>query len=147
VNAIKTILKWVVGSIIVMQLASFAFVKYPESKATDPALEIKAPAEIMRVFKTSCYDCHSNETKYPWYTKIAPLSFGISRHVDLARKWVNFSEWENYSEKQKDEKLGHIYKAVHTSMPLRNYVLLHPKADLTKEQRDMIRDWTDKAPF
>jgi hypothetical protein len=146
-GALKAIGKWVLGSIIVMQLASFAFVSFPETKPTDPKLEIKAPAEIMAIFKTSCYDCHSTETKYPWYTKIAPLSFGISRHIDLGRKWVNFSEWENYSEKQKDEKLGHIYKAVHTAMPLRNYVALHPEADLSPEQRKMIRDWTGKAPF
>jgi hypothetical protein len=146
-NVIKAILKWVIGSIVVMQLASFAFVNYPESKPTDPKLEIKAPSEIMSIFRTSCYDCHSNETNYPWYTKIAPLSFGISRHVDLGRKWVNFSEWENYTEKQKDEKLGYIYKAVHTAMPLKNYVALHPEADLTQEQRDMIREWTGKAPF
>ena len=130
-----------------MQLVSFAFVRFPENKTVDPQKELQAPADIMAIFKVSCYDCHSNNTNYPWYTKIAPFSFGISRHVDLGRKWLNFSEWESYSEKQKDEKLEHIFKAVHTAMPLRNYVALHPEADLTKEQRQRIRDWTGKAPF
>jgi hypothetical protein len=146
-GVLKAIAKWIIGFFVVMQIISLVFLEFPEYKKSDPNLEIKAPDEIMSVFKTSCYDCHSTETNYPWYTKIAPISFGISRHVDLAKKWVNFSEWQNYTAKQKDEKLELIYKAVHTAMPLRNYVMLHSEADLTGEQRKMIREWTGKAPF
>lgn len=143
----KILLKWLIGILVVMQIISFLFVSFPKNIATNPNKEIKAPKEIMALFKVSCYDCHSNHTNYPWYTKISPLSFQIARHVDLGRKWLNFSKWEEYSDKQKDEKLEHIYKAVHTVMPLSGYVMFHPKAALSQEQRKMIRDWTGKAPF
>lgn len=110
--------------------------------AVDKSLEIQAPDEIMTMFKTSCYDCHSNEANWPWYSKVAPFSWIITEHVDDGRKWLNFSEWENYSEEEKKKKLKGIYRTVYAVMPLNSYLWLHEEADLTKEQRKQIRDWT-----
>ncbi|UTJ07102.1 heme-binding domain-containing protein [Arcobacter roscoffensis] len=110
--------------------------------AVDKSLEIQAPDEIMTMFKTSCYDCHSNEANWPWYSKIAPFSWIITEHVDDGRKWLNFSEWENYTEEEKKKKLKGIYRTVYAVMPLNSYLWLHEEADLTKEQRKQIRDWT-----
>ena len=73
-----------------------------QNKEVDRNIEIKAPEHIMSIFKRSCYDCHSDEVKIPWYASVAPISFTIKRHVDLGRQWLNFSTWENYTEKQKD---------------------------------------------
>ena len=101
----------------------------------------------MAVFKRSCYDCHSNQVVVPWYSSIAPGSFYIEKHVDLGRKWLNFSEWENYTEKEKDDKLKGIFRTVYAAMPLSSYLLLHKEAKLSKEEIKMIRDWTGKAPF
>tara|TARA_B100001063_G_scaffold107849_1_gene100577 strand:+ start:429 stop:848 length:420 start_codon:yes stop_codon:yes gene_type:complete len=110
--------------------------------AVDKKLEIQAPDEIMTMFKTSCYDCHSNEANWPWYSKVAPFSWIITEHVDDGRKWLNFSEWENYTEEEKKKKLKGIYRTVYAVMPLNSYLWLHEEADLTKEQRKQIRDWT-----
>lgn len=110
--------------------------------AVDKTLEIQAPTEIMTMFKQSCYDCHSNEVKWPWYSKIAPFSWIISDHVNDGRKWLNFSEWENYTQEEKEKKLKGIYRTVYAVMPLNSYLWLHEEADLTKEQRKQIRDWT-----
>ncbi len=110
--------------------------------AIDKTLEIQAPDEIMTMFKTSCYDCHSNEANWPWYSKVAPFSWIITEHVDDGRKWLNFSEWEKYSEEEKKKKLKGIYRTVYAVMPLNSYLWLHEEADLTKEQRKQIRDWT-----
>jgi hypothetical protein len=118
-----------------------------KNRETDPALEIKAPKQVMAVFKTSCYDCHSNHVNVPWYASIAPASFYIEKHVDLGRKWLNFSEWENYTEKEKDDKLKGIFRTVYAAMPLASYTLLHEEAKLSKEEIKMIRDWTGKAPY
>jgi len=118
-----------------------------ENPPTDKQLEIKVSSELMSIFKRSCYDCHSNEVKIPWYQTIAPGSFFIKRHIDLGRKWLNFSTWENYSEKDKDKKLKGIFRTVYAAMPLASYVLLHKEAKLTKEEIKLIRDWTGKAPF
>jgi len=142
--AIKTVLKYLLGTFIVIQLIQ---VDITNPKDIDKSLEIKAPKEVMSILRRSCYDCHSNEVKIPWYSKIAPLSWQISRHVDLGRQWVNFSIWNSYTKEQKDTKLEEIYKSVHTVMPLKSYLYLHKEANMNKADRDLIRKWTGKAPF
>lgn len=116
------------------------------NEVVDKNLEIKAPLEVMNVFKTACYDCHSNEVKYPLYSKIAPFSWVISNHIEDGRKALNFSVWENYNQEQKDEHIKDIYRTVYAAMPLQSYLWLHEEANLTKEQRSMIRDWTGVRP-
>ncbi len=118
-----------------------------QNPKTDKSLEIKAPEKIMSVFKRSCYDCHSNEVNVPWYASVAPASFMIKNHVDLGRKWLNFSEWENYTQKQKDDKLKGIFRTVYAAMPMASYLSVHEDAKLTKEEINMIRNWTGKAPY
>ena len=109
--------------------------------------EIKAPKEVMSILKRSCWDCHSNDTVWPWYASIAPFSWTISRHVVVGRQYVNFSIWETYTQEQKDKKLEDIYKAMHTAMPLEGYVSMHKDAKVSQKDRDLIRVWTGKAPF
>ena len=123
---------------IVMQFIQTEQKNFP----IDKSLEIQAPSEIMTMFKQSCYDCHSNNVNWPWYSKIAPFSWIISEHVNDGRKWLNFSEWEAYSQEEKNKKLKGIYRTVYAVMPLHSYLWLHEEADLTKEQRKQIRDWT-----
>lgn len=113
-----------------------------ENIAVDKNFEIKAPLEVMNILKTSCYDCHSNEVKYPWYSNVAPFSWVISTHITEGKKALNFSTWENYSQEDKDEKIKTIFRTAYASMPLPSYIFLHKNANLTKEQRSMIRDWT-----
>ena len=105
-------------------------------------LEIKANEEVMTMLKTSCFDCHSNETVWPWYSQIAPFSWVISTHVNNGRKALNFSTWENYTPEQKEEKTKALFRTAYASMPLQSYLYIHKNANLTKEQRKIIRDWT-----
>ena len=112
------------------------------NKQTPKELEIKAPEHIMTMFKNACYDCHSNEVKWPWYANIAPFSWIIDDHVNNGRSALNLSEWENYSEKEKKKQLKEIFRTAYASMPLADYIKFHEEADLTREQRTMIRDWT-----
>jgi hypothetical protein len=118
-----------------------------ENPKTDKSLEIQAPEKIMTIFKRSCYDCHSNEVNSPWYASIAPASFFIKSHVDLGRKWLNFSTWEEYTQEEKDKKLTGIFRTVYAAMPLSSYISMHKEAKLTKEEITLIREWTGKAPF
>ena len=117
-----------------------------ENIAVEKNLEIKAPPEVMTLLKTSCFDCHSNEVVYPCYSSIAPFSWVISTHVNNGKKALNFSTWENYSPELKDEKIKAIYRTAYASMPLPSYIYAHEEANLTKEQRSMIRDWTGVRP-
>ncbi|PKN14356.1 MAG: cytochrome C, partial [Deltaproteobacteria bacterium HGW-Deltaproteobacteria-24] len=90
--------------ILVIFIAMQFFQVEHTNPKTDIALEIQAPNEIKAILKKSCFDCHSNEAKYPWYANIAPVSWMISRHVNNARSLVNFSTWESYTQEEKDKK-------------------------------------------
>ena len=138
-------------SVLIFLAVLLIAIQFIPSKVTNTktvaSLEIKAPKEVMGIFKKSCYDCHSNEVKLPWYASIAPASFFIKRHVDLGRKWLNFSIWNKYTPKQKDKKLAQIYKAVYHAMPLPSYVRMHKDTKLSQKEKDMIRNWTGKTPY
>lgn len=112
------------------------------NKNTLKELEIKAPEEIMVLLKNACYDCHSNEVKWPWYSNVAPFSWIIDRHVSHGRSALNFSEWENYTPEEKRKELKEIFRTAYISMPLGDYIFFNEEADLTREQRTQIRDWT-----
>ncbi len=113
-----------------------------QNKELNKALEIKAPDNIMTMLKDACYDCHSNQTKWPWYSNIAPFSWAINTHVKDGRKALNFSTWEEYSPEEKKKKMKELFRTVYASMPLSSYIRFHKEADLTREQRTQIRDWT-----
>ncbi|MGM0519562.1 MAG: heme-binding domain-containing protein [Campylobacterota bacterium] len=113
-----------------------------ENYETDKSLEIQAPKKVMNIFKNSCYDCHSGETSWPWYSNIAPFSWVINSHVKNGRKALDFSTWEKYTKEEKKEQLEDIYRTVYALMPLQSYVMFHKETDLTKEERKLIRDWT-----
>lgn len=108
----------------------------------DSNLEIKTDENIMSIFRKACYDCHSNETVWPWYSNIAPASWTIKAHVEDGRRSLNFSIWETYSQEEKLKHLKKIHRTAYAAMPLPSYIKLHEEADLTKEERDLIREWT-----
>jgi len=109
---------------------------------TDSSLEIKAATNVKAIFKRSCYDCHSNETKWPWYSNIAPMKWFIARDVDVGRQWLNFSVWESYDEKKKKKLKKMIFTAIELAMPLGMYLQAHPEAKLSTKDRETIRNWT-----
>ena len=99
-------------------------------------------AEVATLIRNACYDCHSNETKYPWYTYVTPLSWWVFDHVEHGREELNFSEWTSMSLKRKNHKLEEISEeTLEGEMPLESYTPLHAEAQLTDEQRELISDW------
>lgn len=101
-----------------------------------------ADAEMAGILKTSCYDCHSNEIKYPWYTNIAPVSWWIKHHINEGSGHLNFSEWGNYASRKADHKLEECVEMVESGeMPMSSYTLLHGEAKLSKEQQTRLIDW------
>lgn len=112
----------------------------------DNTSEIKAPQEVISILKTSCYDCHSNETVWPAYSYIAPMSFLISNHVQEGRKELNFSEWSSYTIEKQRKKLEEIQEEVsEDKMPMPVYLLLHGDAELTVQQKMILQKWTSSA--
>ena len=107
----------------------------------NPKKEIKAPKEVMAIFKRSCYDCHSNHTNWPWYSHIAPMKWVIGRDVVEGRKALNFSIWQEYPKAKQVELKKQIFRSVVLAMPLPQYLWLHPEARLSKKDKELIQNW------
>jgi len=134
----KTILIWIFGVLLLLQAIQ---IDIPEPGSIDPKEEIQAPKKIMTMFQTSCYDCHSYETKMPWYGNVAPMSWEVRSHIKQGRAWLNFQKWGSYDEEKKQKLYKGIAKSISLSMPIPMYLNLHEDAKLTKAQRDSIRKW------
>lgn len=97
------------------------------------------PAEIAAMMRTSCYDCHSNETVYPWYTYVQPVGWWVQKHIREGKKNVNYSEWASYNEEDKSHHLREMAEDVEeTRMPLLPYWLAHWDAKLDEEKRKKL---------
>ena len=106
----------------------------------------EAPAEVQAVMRRSCNDCHSNETSWPWYARVAPLSFLIARDVKEGRKKLNLSNWDSYDDTRKGRKKREIAKEVERdNMPPWYYVPLHPDAKLSAQERELIVKWAKQS--
>ncbi|GEQ86733.1 heme-binding protein [Patiriisocius marinistellae] len=102
--------------------------------------EAQVSPALAAVFKTNCYDCHSDQTIYPWYSEVAPASFWLDDHVRDGKKHFNVSAWESYSAKKKDHKLDELIEFVEDGeMPLDSYTWLH--GDLSDDDTKAILDW------
>ncbi len=107
--------------------------------------ELAAPPEVTAILRRACYDCHSNETRWPWYARLAPISFLLWHDVTDGRKEVNFSTWDRYDARRRERKLKEIAKQVKDrDMPLWYYVPLHPDAQLSDADRDAIIKWANR---
>ena len=102
------------------------------------------PDEVKAVFERSCKNCHSNETAWPWYSYVAPVSWVVARDVHRARKTMNFSEWGSYSAQRKEDKLEEICEQLtNGDMPDRKYAIFHRRARITPEERAIVCQWTE----
>lgn len=100
------------------------------------------PEDVQEIIKTSCADCHSNTTKYPWYSEIAPISWYLASHVNDGKKHLNFSEWTTYNNNQKEHILKDLNKELKSKeMPLNSYLWIHKDAKLSAEQYTILLDW------
>tara|TARA_B110000495_G_C22993212_1_gene585178 strand:+ start:1030 stop:1464 length:435 start_codon:yes stop_codon:yes gene_type:complete len=112
----------------------------PELVIENDFIEIMKPkAEITSMIKASCYDCHSNQSNYPWYTNVAPVSWLVKNHINEGRRHFNFSEWNQYSLEDRKEILHECAEeVVEKVMPMKPYLLVHSEANLTDEQRTQL---------
>jgi len=112
---------------------------------TNPPVEeeVDAPPEARAVLERSCYDCHSHETRWPWYARVAPASWLLAYDVSEAREHLNFSTWGRYDAKERKENLEAIAEMVEGGeMPLWYYLPLHPDARLSPGDVAALRAWT-----
>ena len=102
----------------------------------------QVPATIKNRLQVSCYDCHSNNTNYPWYSKIQPAAWFLEDHIQEGKDELNFNEWATYSDRRKNSKLRSIISQIEEDkMPLDSYILIHRDAILSDEDKRMIIDY------
>ena len=105
--------------------------------------EIAAPAEVTAILERSCYDCHSNETRWPWYSRVAPASWLLAHDVEEGRERLNFSTWGRLPAHERAEEMEEIWEEVEEGeMPLWFYLPLHPEARLSADDRDVLERWS-----
>ena len=116
-----------------------------EIPATDITKMINVPENVLSIFKNSCYDCHSNDTRYPWYVNIQPMGWFMAKHIKNGKANLNFSEFGTYSKRKQANKLKSIGMSVTDgSMPLSSYTIMHTDAKLGEEEKKLITDWVTK---
>lgn len=108
--------------------------------------ETNPPENVLKILKTSCFDCHSAKTDYPWYNNITPVNYWLADHVKDGKKHLDFSKWESYSLKKKEHKMDELYEEVEKGeMPLDFYTWTHSEANLSQDQIDAIVAWGKKV--
>ncbi|MEI8060032.1 MAG: heme-binding domain-containing protein [Ferruginibacter sp.] len=112
--------------------------------ANDITKKYVVPDSVMSILKTSCYDCHSNNTIYPWYNNIQPVAWWLKNHVDDGKKELNFSEFAAYRIGRQYRKLDEVNKQIKEGeMPLESYTLIHGNAKLNDLQKITLANWVN----
>ena len=131
--------------LITLVVVFVGFQLIPYGKQINPKYdkkdEIVVDKDLKSIFKRACYDCHSNDTKWPWYSYVAPVSWSVYDHVKGGRAALNFSTWNSYNDEQKAKLKSKIYRTVFKAMPLSEYVFIHKNATLSKDDIKKIRYW------
>ena len=132
---------------LIALLVAAQFVRPDRNLSTAPSpndLNVKypVPANVSPVLKRACFDCHSNQTRYPWYAEVQPIRWWLDKHIADGKRHLNFSEFATYSTKRAAKKAEEIADAVeHREMPLKSYTWVHAEARLTPEEIKLLVDW------
>ena len=128
-------------------IAFLAFQLVPIDRENPPVeSEVSAPEEVREVLERACYDCHSNESRWPWYGYIAPTSWLVAYDIDEARDHMNFSTWNQYDEDEQIDMIEEVWEEVEEGeMPPFFYTPLHPPAQLDENDRAELRVWSENA--
>lgn len=114
--------------------------------STDITKTVNVPDKVLDIFKNSCYDCHSNNTRYPWYVNIQPMGWMMARHIRNGKEMLNFNEFGSYTSRRQISKLKEIANQIKDDeMPISSYKIMHQNARLSKEQKDLLMDWMNKT--
>jgi len=136
--------------VFVVVFVLIQFIKVEKNESSDLSYEISnnypVSNELSQLLKISCYDCHSNNTLYPWYSKIQPVAWWLDHHVQDGKKHLNFSEFTKNRIAIQNHKFEEIIEMVEgKEMPLPSYTFLglHPEANLTNKQRELVINWAN----
>jgi hypothetical protein len=137
--------------VLMVFLVAFIGAQFVRADRTNPpamaaaSLRAKTPPDVSAILDRACRDCHSNETRWPWYSNVAPMSWMLADHVHHGREHFNYSEWTSYPSDDQDKFLGAMCNlAQRGRMPLPSYLLIHRESTLSPGDVQAICTWSDK---
>lgn len=142
----KKILLGILAVVIVIQFIQPARNNNGQVLPADISNRYILTDSMQALLKIACYDCHSNNTQYPWYSHIQPIRWMLDRHIKQGKEELNFSEFGAYSERRQLSKLKAIENSIHDeTMPLSSYTMIHKNARLSPTDKALIMDWIQKT--
>lgn len=141
--------KKIIITLLSVILFVFILIQFIPVSQTNPPVEadLEAPSEVKAILKKACYDCHSHETVWPWYNKIAPVSWLVAKDVNEGRSELNFSLWGKLKAKKQAKMAEEIWEEVEEGeMPLKIYTLLHKEAILSDTEKKTLQQWSNSFP-
>ena len=137
----------IIGLILLVTFVGIQFVPTKRNQSdvvpkTDFLLVNNSPKAVGALLQVSCYDCHSNNTNYPWYNRVQPVAWFMAYHINGGKDELNFSEWGTFSNRKKKNKLKFIINQLRDDeMPLFSYTLIHRDAILSKTEKNLLMDY------
>jgi hypothetical protein len=117
----------------------------PDNPELDMLSLVSPPEAAAKLIRKACYDCHSNQTNYPWYSRVSPVSWYLNKHIVKGKEDLNFSVYGHLDKADKIGLLADFCDVLDAgTMPLQSYTLLHEDARLTREERDMLCQWSEE---
>ena len=141
-------LKWFVVALMVV----FIGLQFVRPARTNPAVDqtqtihahLQMTPQVAAIIDRSCQDCHSNTTRWPWYSNVVPASWFLVNHVNEGRQHLNFSEWGKLDKRRADKRLEEMCEEVSDKlMPLESYTWIHRSAKLSADDIKTLCDWTE----
>jgi len=152
--ASKSLLRHMIKKIFAGLLVAFVAIQFvrparnlsPAAGPNDVTAKLEVPADVQHVLATACYDCHSNNTRYPWYAQVQPVGWWLASHIHDGKRHLNFSEFGAYDAKNAARKLRGVARTINGgSMPLSSYTWIHRDAILSAAEKKLVADWAEAA--
>jgi len=139
---IQRILLALLVGVLALQIFQIDQSNPPVQKERGLMAAVAPPADVSNLLEKACYDCHSHQTRYPWYARIQPVGWWLKKHIEQGREHLNFSDWASYNAEKKAHKAMEAAEEVaEEHMPIRPYLLTHAEARLSQEQRQRLARW------
>jgi hypothetical protein len=143
---VKKILLGLLVVFIIIQFMQPVRNKSDQVLPTDLTKTVHVPENIHGILLSACYDCHSNNTNYPWYSRVQPFGWMLANHIRKGKAELNFSDFGSYSKRRQISKMNGIANSVKEgSMPLSSYTMMHKEAGLSKDEKALLIDWAIKT--
>jgi hypothetical protein len=143
--ALKKILTFIIIGILILVVGA-QFFRPVKNNSNDQTKHFSTlyplPDSVEAILKVACYDCHSNNTRYPWYAEIQPAGWWLNNHIQEGKHDLNFSEFALYRIRRQYRKLQQVSDLVNENeMPLPAYTIIHKDAILTQQQKELLSAW------